>query len=137
LGDQVIVPPAVVEEIGAGREHGINLPEIENLNWMEIRQPLGKIALPLVTDLGPGETEALMLLLEEKDAVGILDDALARRVASTLGLKYTGTLGVLLDAKHLGIIPAITPFLDELDSLGFRLALETRHAICLLAGEND
>jgi predicted nucleic acid-binding protein len=48
----------------------------------------------LVTDLGPGEAEVLMLALEAREAVVILDDALARRAAAMLGLRVTGTLGL-------------------------------------------
>jgi len=46
------------------------------------------------------QTEALALALESSDAVVILDDALARQVAATVGVRFTGTLGLLLDAKR-------------------------------------
>jgi len=95
----------------------------------------GELALPLVTDLGPGEAEVLMLALEMRDAVVVLDDALARRVAQSLGCRLTGTLGLLLDAKRAGLIPAVRPALDQLDSLRFRLASHTRLTILKLANE--
>jgi predicted nucleic acid-binding protein len=38
----------------------------------------------------------LMLALELPETVAVLDDALARRVAHTLNLKLTGTLGILI-----------------------------------------
>ena len=50
-------------------------------------------------------------------------------------LRVSGTLGVLIDAKRLGIIPAVCPLLDQLQSLGFRLAAHTRAAVLDLAGE--
>ena len=46
--------------------------------------------LPLVTDLGPGETEVLALALESTDAMVILDDALARQVAAMLDIRFRG-----------------------------------------------
>ena len=67
------------------------------------------------------------------DSVCVLDDALARQVARTLQLRITGTLGVLIDAKRAGIIPTVRPFLDQLQSLGFRLAGHTRAAVLKLA----
>ena len=91
--------------------------------------------MPLVTDLGPGETEVLMLALEATAAIMILDDALAQQVAERLNLKLTGTLGLLLDAKRAGLIPAIAPVVDQLQALRFRLAEYTRLAILKLAGE--
>ena len=84
---------------------------------MTVRRPIGEVALPLVNDLGRGETEVLMLGLEMKNAVVILDDALARRVAISLDLRLTGTLGLLLDAKQAGLITAVAPFLDMLQQL--------------------
>ena len=65
----------------------------------------------------------------------ILDDAMARRAAETLNLKFTGTMGLLLDAKRAGLIPAIKPLLDQLQVLRFRLAPATRTAVLALAGE--
>jgi len=99
LAERVIVPPAVTKELEAGHRLGVSLPDVMALDWITVRQPTSEAALPLVTDLGPGETEVLMLALESPEAVAVLDDALARRVAETLGLRLTGTLGLLLDAK--------------------------------------
>jgi predicted nucleic acid-binding protein len=135
LAGRVIIPPAVVEELSQGRISGINLPDVHGLKWVDIRRPVGESAVPLVTDLGRGETEVLMLGLEIRKAVVILDDDLARRVAETLGLRLTGTLGLLLDAKKTGLIHAIAPLLDQLQSLRFRVAPHTRSAILKLAGE--
>ncbi len=135
LANQVIVPPAVVEEVAIGRAAGVSLPDLPALAWVTVRRPSGAVALPLVTDLGPGETEVLMLALEWREAVVILDDAFARRVAETLGLRLTGTLGLLLDAKRAGLVTAVAPLLDQLQALRFRLALHTREAVLKLAGE--
>ncbi len=135
LATQVIVPPAVAEEVAIGRAAGVSLPDLAVLEWVTVRRPVGELALPLVTDLGPGETAVLMLALELPEAVVVLDDALGRRVAETLGLRLTGTLGVLLDAKHIGLVTAVAPLLDQLQALRFRLAPHTREAVLKLAGE--
>ena len=52
-----------------------------------------------------------------------------------LGIRLTGTLGILLDAKKKGLIPAVSPVLDELDRLRFRVSPVTRAAVLKLAGE--
>lgn len=135
LAGRVIIPPAVVEELSQGRTSGINLLDVNVLKWVEIRRPVSELAVPLVTDLGSGETEVLMLALEMREAVVVLDDDLARRVAETLGLRLTGTLGLLLDAKKAGLIPAIAPLLDQLQTLRFRVVPHTRVAVLKLAGE--
>jgi predicted nucleic acid-binding protein len=135
LAEQVIVPPAVLDEMATGKSLGVNLPDLSGLDWVTVRRPDSAPALPLITDLGPGETAVLMLGLELPDAVVVLDDALARRVAQNLNLKLTGTLGLLLDAKTAGLIPAVGPWLDRLHALRFRLAPHTRNAVLRLAGE--
>jgi len=135
LATNVLAPPAVVKELEEGRVLGVPLPDIAALDWFTIRRPLSDLAAPLVTDLGPGETEVLMLALELREAVVVLDDARARRMAEALDLRLTGTLGLLLDAKRAGLIPAVGPYLDRLQKLRFRLALHTRAAVLKLAGE--
>ncbi|MBW1918487.1 MAG: DUF3368 domain-containing protein [Deltaproteobacteria bacterium] len=132
---RIIIPAAVQEELDQGRRLGIDLPDIDTLPWLAIRQPLSVAALPLVTDLGPGETQVLALALETPDTVALIDDALARRIAETLGIKLTGTLGVLLSAKRAGLLPAVAPFLDHLQELRFRVSPATRSAVLKLAGE--
>lgn len=135
LVGQVIVPPAAIAELAVGRSLGINLPDPANLQWVVVRQPISAPALPLAIGLGPGEREVLALALESSDAIVVLDDQLARQIAGTLGLRLTGTLGILLDAKKRGLISEIEPLLDQLQNLRFRLASQTRTAVLKLAGE--
>ena len=135
LAGRIIVPPAVLEELSSGRAQGVDLPDLAALEWVTIRQPTSVAALPLVTDLGPGETEVLALALESREVIVVLDDAHARQVAETLGLRLIGTLGVLLNAKRAGLVTAVTPLLDQLEALRFRLASHTRAAVLKLSGE--
>jgi hypothetical protein len=135
LAERVLVPPAVVEEVAAGHALGVNLPDLQALDWITTQRPVSAIALPLVANLGPGETQVLMLALEMPEAVVVLDDALARETAEVLTMPLTGTLGLLLDAKHAGLVTKISPLLDELQALRFRLAEHTRIAVLKLAEE--
>jgi len=135
LSEGVIIPPAVIDELAIGRTLGFNLPDLEEFGWVAVRRPASAAAVPLVTHLGPGETQVLMLALEMPEAVAVLDDALARQVAEVLNLKLTGTLGLLIDAKKAGLISAVGPLLDQLQALRFHLATQTRIAVLKLAGE--
>jgi predicted nucleic acid-binding protein len=74
LTDNVIVPTAVVKELETGRALRIDLPNVTMLDWVKIKQPVHALALPLVTDLGAGETEVLALVLEHPRAVAILNN---------------------------------------------------------------
>ncbi len=133
----VIVPEAVMTELDLGRAGGCDVPDPRKMPWISVRQPRSTPALPLAADLGRGEAAVLALALESGDAVVILDDAMGRRAASLLGLRLTGTLGVLLDAKRKGLITAVEPLLNELDRLRFRVAPVTRAAVLKLAGESQ
>lgn len=135
LAGYIIVPPAVIDELAVGRAQGVSLPDPMVLKWVTVRPVASAAVLPLITDLGPGETEVLALALESSDAIVILDDALARQVASTLAIRFRGTLGLLLDAKQAGLISSVAPLLDQLQELGFRLSSRTRDLILDLAGE--
>jgi uncharacterized protein len=137
LAKQVFVPSAVAEEIKIGHSLGVNLPKLEKLDWVIVRRPASVLALPLITNLGPGETEVLMLGLEMRGAVVVLDDGPARELAEVLDLRLTGTLGLLLDAKKAGLVAAVRPLLETLQSLRFRLASRTFSAVLRLAGEEE
>jgi uncharacterized protein len=136
LAGRVVVPSAVARELSAGRTQGVKLPVPEELDWIAIRTPLSAPVIPMVVDLGAGETEVLALALESGNAKVLLDDALARRVAAMLGLAFRGTLGLLLDAKKARLVPAVGPLLNRLKLLGFRLSRETERNVLDLAGES-
>ena len=101
----IVVPPAVQVELDAGIAKGLDLPQLKNLQWIRIQAPIGTKAASLITDLGPGESQVLMLALEMAGSIALLDDALARRVATAKGIPIKGTLGLLLDAKRAGPCP--------------------------------
>ena len=126
LAGQVYVPEAVVAELEAGRRRNVILPALEDLSWLIVRPVRDRTLLPLVTHLGDGEKEVLALGLETQDA---------RRYARTLELKITGNLGLLLRAKERGILDAVGPVLDRLQSLQFRLNVRMREMVLKRAGE--
>lgn len=137
LAGKVVIPPAVREELLAGTNLGIDLPDLQQFDWIVVRPPLSRPTVPHIHDLGPGETEVLMLGLEATQSTLLLDDALARKVAESLELPFTGTLGVLLSLKELDLVPAILPLLDRLQELHFRLSPETRSVVLRLAIEEQ
>jgi len=61
-----------------------------------------------------GESSAIALALETPESTVILDDYRARKIAEQLGVNYTGTIGVIIRAKIIGVIPAIKPILSKI-----------------------
>jgi len=68
--------------------------------------------------------------LENRNSVVVMDDAVARRVAEVLGLRLTGTFGLLLNAKKRRLISAVRPVIDQLESLQFRVSGQIDPAAC-------
>lgn len=54
--------------------------------------------------LDPGETEAIALAVEIGADLLLIDERKGRREAKLLGLRTTGLLGVLLEAKKAGLL---------------------------------
>ena len=99
---QVFVPPAVVEEVVVlPGEPGSSIPE---RNWVERRVPRAETLRRVESEMteGRGEKEAIALALDF-GALIVLDDKRARGYARRVGLRLTGTLGVLLRLHRLGL----------------------------------
>jgi predicted nucleic acid-binding protein len=134
LYSRLLVPESVVAELQVGRARGHEVPTVADHPWMVVVSSPTLSLLALATDLGQGESEAIAVAHERRGML-ILDDALARRHATLLGVPCTGTLGVLLKAKVAGHLKQIAPLVHDLVELGFHLAPSTREAVLRLAGE--
>jgi predicted nucleic acid-binding protein len=101
-------------------EFGDPLPD-----WVEITSVKDKSRQQLLEmQLDKGESSAIALALETPDSTVILDDYKARKIAEQLGILYTGTIGIIIKAKQLGIISSIKPFLNKIKQTDFRLSVE-------------
>lgn len=76
-------------------------------------QPVGMLTDPFCL-LHKGEAEALLLCLEKKAELFLLDDKDARLFASLHKIPVTGTLGLLIAAKKKGMLAAVRPLMDAL-----------------------
>jgi predicted nucleic acid-binding protein len=123
LFDPVFVPPAVADEFGA------------MLPWFSVVPPSDQAllnALGMLVDAG--ETEAIALARELGLKI-VLDDRRARNVAERMGLPVLGTLGLLVQAKRAGLVAAVGPLLEHLESLGFHMSTGLKEEALRLVGE--
>ena len=131
----ITIPEGVLTELDAGRMAGIALPDVKSVSWVSVQYVREPTLLQMVSDLGIGEKQVLALALEKPGSIAILDDLMARRYASFLGIRFTGTLSILLKAKEKGLVQTVAPVLDQLEALQFRLDPKTREAVLKLAKE--
>ena len=90
----------------------------------------------LRSELDHGESEALVLYLEKRMELLLLDDGEARKVAESFGMKITGTGGLLLLARQQGLINSVRSEIDKLEKEGeFRLSNSVRNILLQAAGE--
>lgn len=126
---QVFVPPAVVEEVIAlPGEPGNAIPERE---WVELRAPRAETLQRVEGEMteGRGEKEAIALALD-LSALIVLDDKRARSYARRVGLRLTGTLGVLLRLYRLGLASrGLEEDLRLLEAADMRITPELRRMV--------
>jgi predicted nucleic acid-binding protein len=108
---KVTVTPEVVGE------YGETLPQ-----WIEIKEVHNREQIKSIEEhLDLGESSSIALALETDNSVLILDDGHAREYVSKLGLKMTGTLGVLIAAYQKGFIDDLKGIIEKLKTKKFRL----------------
>jgi uncharacterized protein len=65
----------------------------------------------------------------------VRDDLRARRIATDMGLRLTGTVGLLLRTKRDWLLDSVGRALGVIDEVGFRLSAELHEEALRLAGE--
>lgn len=94
-------------------------------NWFVIEEATNKTYQKILeASLDKGEASAIAFAIEQTDCLLIIDDYKGRKYAEQLGIKITGTLGVIIDAKLSGLIQSVKPMLDKIKSTDFRLTSE-------------
>jgi predicted nucleic acid-binding protein len=86
-------------------------------------------------DLGPGEKEAIILYDEIHADRLLIEDNGARLFAEARGIHCIGTLGMLIEAKDEGFIPALRPFFTNLITKKRYFALSLLNSILVSNSE--
>ena len=115
LYDSVLIPQAVWDEVvvqGAGQP---GAEEVSSAPWIRRSAVTNtQLVWALQQDLDAGEAEAIVLALETKAELLLMDERLGRETARHMGLRYTGLVGLLIEAKHKGFITEVKSHLDAL-----------------------
>lgn len=85
--------------------------------------------------LDKGESSAIILAIENKGSTLIIDEKKGRKIAIENNIKITGTIGLLIKAKELGIIDKIKPIFTKIKETNFRISNEIEKIALLICKE--
>ena len=136
LYGEVYIPPAVLDELENPRSELVPL-SIRILPFVHVSAPKNqKSVRDLCITLDAGESEAIVLALEMGADALLMDEKAGRAEAKQRGLTVTGVLGVLINAKFKGVVSAVKPLLDRLQTeTAFFISAQLREEILRQAGE--
>jgi hypothetical protein len=139
LYNQVIVPEAVYRELVDIEPPVPGTIEVQTTPWLEVKQVFNRVIVNRLQSevrLDPGESEAIALSLELKAALLLIDERRGRAEADRLGIKITGLLGILIEAKRKHLIVAVKPLMDSLIATSeFRISPALYNRVLTLVDE--
>ena len=135
LYGKVIIPTAVFTEVTA-KDDAVKTLLLQNTDWIEICniKEVAKRAM-FRSRLHDGEVEVMILAGELNADLAIIDDYTARKTAEFIGLKLTGTIGVLIKAKQFGLIDKVLPIVELMEQNGIYYSRELKAQICRITEE--
>ena len=114
LEDRIVLPRQVEREVLG---HDITDAAVEALrtqSWIEIVDVGGPPPTLRRYRLDAGEEAVVTWALSHPTTVAVIDDQRGRRVAQELGIPVIGTLGLVVEARVRGIVPAVRPVVEQL-----------------------
>jgi uncharacterized protein len=132
---RVAVPVQVAEEMDQGRHVLGAWREAPGAESLVVETPLdGPFLRQLLLRLDPGEAGAIALAVQ-RGAFVLMDERPGRKVAAAHGLRFLGTLGVLVEAKRRGYLGELRPSFDALERANFHMGAALRARVLREAGE--
>jgi uncharacterized protein len=135
LFENVIIPTAVFNELINAKIIGHNF--LQTNSFIQIKTPVDKKKVEdLMLILDEGESEAIVLSLELKTELLLIDEAPGRKIARQYGIPIKGILGVLLLAKEKSLINGVKPLIERLQTeINFRINNNLLQKILIEANE--
>ena len=89
----------------------------------------------MLAELDLGEAESIALAIEVSAQYLLIDEYKGRQIADSYGVSIVGIIGVLIQAKQEGIIPLVSPTIEKLTQIGFRLNKQLIASVLARLGE--
>ena len=136
LVDTLMIPEAVAAEISAYTSAKPGYISLADEPWIKVQplQSTQQLQLLLPT-LDRGEAAVIALALERQAKLVLIDELTGRKVAESLQLKVSGSVGLLIQAKQTGKILAIKPLIMDMRAAGIYFSQRFIDRVLLHVGE--
>jgi uncharacterized protein len=92
----------------------------------------------LCAELHEGEAAAIMLMIEGKGDLLLIDERRGRKVAQREKLPVIGVVGVLVEARRRRLIPSLKEVIEDLENIaGFRISPKLKARALESVGERS
>ena len=124
---EVLIPNAVFKELTTNTLFTNESEIVKKSSFLKVSSVQNQKSLQLlqaVSGLDDGESEAIILADELKSNILLMDERKGRKVAQKLGIKITGTIGILIQAYNEGMISdvEVKSYLNQLKNTNIRLS---------------
>jgi len=135
IGD-VVIPEAVARELSEYSPARPGAIDVSQEHWIRVLpiKSEQQVRLLLPT-LDRGEAEVIALALEHRARLVVMDELTGRKVAESMNLNVSGTVGILIRAKQTGAISSVKPLLDEMKKQGVYFSERFIEAVLKQIGE--
>ncbi|RKU36091.1 DUF3368 domain-containing protein [Candidatus Poribacteria bacterium] len=105
--------------------------------WIKVVDLTNPQSAAIYQGIDDGEAEVFALAVEHDARLVLLDENKGRKKGKEIGLTVKGTVGVLQEAKEVGLIDVIKPLLIQLQDNGIHLSESLINNALQDAGEAD
>lgn len=134
LYGEIRIPEAVMNEIISDPARS----EVSSSGWIKVcpvpESPGKRI---YSSRLHAGEVGTIILAETLHADLVLMDDNAAKKTAKYLGMKVTGTLGVIMRAKREGLIDAVEPYIRALIEDGMYISPKIIDYVLTESGESQ
>ncbi len=100
LYGELYISPDVLAEVTTSEPQRPGSEEVRSASWIHVVETRDHVAVDLLKErLDTGESTAIVLAIEQRADVLLIDEVRGRRVAEARGLTTVGTIGTLIAGK--------------------------------------
>lgn len=132
----LVIPKAAADEISTYPQGQPGFIDLQQESWIGVQSITSEQQVSLLLlKLDRGEAEVIALALERQAQLVLIDELTARKVAESLDLNVSGSVGILIRAKQVGELVAVKPLLDAMTQQGIYFSQRFIDAVLRLVGE--